>query len=70
MDVEALDIDEGTGCSTSVGDELGDNGHWLGGVNGLAWAIEVEVTHAVRVNITSISIALGGISVSKTAGSS
>lgn len=67
LDVESLDVNESTSTSSGVGDELSNNGERQVGVDGLAWAIEVEVTHSVRVDITSISIALGSISVSNTA---
>ena len=67
MDIESLDVNEDTGGSSSVGDELGNNGEWEVGVDELAWAIEVKVAHSVGVDITSIGIALGSVSVSNTA---
>lgn len=67
---EALDLNKSSAVGTSVGQELGDDRNWLGGVNGEAgsWTVEVQVAHAVSVDITSISIALGGVSVTNTAG--
>jgi hypothetical protein len=65
LDVEALDLREsGTGA-----DELGDNGHWLGGVELRAGAVEVGHTHAVAVEITAVLVAETVIAVaSVTAG--
>ena len=67
MNIETLDVHESTGGSSGVSDELSDNGEWLGGVDGLAWTIEVEIAHAVRVDVASVSIALRSISVANTA---
>lgn len=46
LDVEALDV----GKVAAGADELGDDGHLLGGVQGLAGAVELTVTHAVRLD--------------------
>jgi hypothetical protein len=70
LDIVAFDLDEGAAGSSTICDELCDDGKWLGCVNGFAWAIEVLVARTVWVDIASIGIALGSVSVSNTAGSS
>lgn len=68
LDPESLDVNKGTAWGSGVGDELSDDGDWLVGVNGEAgaWTIELQVTLAVRVDVASISITLGGVSISNT----
>ncbi|KAG6805268.1 hypothetical protein H0H87_004686, partial [Tephrocybe sp. NHM501043] len=51
------------------GDELGDNGEFLGGIDLEARAIEGLVAHTVGVEIATVGIANGGIAVGSTAGS-
>lgn len=63
LDVEALDVGEGAGGSSVVGNELGDDGELGLGVDGLAWAVEVEVALAVRVEVASIRITGSSITV-------
>lgn len=72
LDVEALDLAEGTGLITSVGDELGDNSEDGAGVNGPTITIEFLVTHAVGVEVAPIRVARAGVTlirVSTTAAS-
>lgn len=58
---ESLNLNECSAVGTSVGQELSDDRDWLGRVNGeaRAWTVEVQVTHTVSVDITSIGITLG-----------
>ena len=63
LDVEALDVGESTGGGSVIGDELGDDGELGLGVDGLAWAVEVEAALAVRVEVTSIRVASSSITV-------
>jgi hypothetical protein len=52
LDVEALDLRElGAGA-----DELGDNSHLLGGIEGHAGAVEVLYTHAVALLHVSVML--------------
>lgn len=53
LDVEALDLAE----LRAGADELGDDCHLLGGVEGGAGAIEVLNTHAVAVEIATVLVA-------------
>lgn len=63
LDIQAADLGEGTGGSVVGGDELSDNGDLLGGIDGLAGAIEVGVAHTVGVEITTIFVAHTSITV-------
>lgn len=58
LDVEALDLGQGTGGGAVVGDELGDNGKRLGGVEGQAGAVKGLVAHAVRVEVAAALVAV------------
>lgn len=57
LDVESLDIGQGSGICAIVGDELGHHGNWLGGVDGQAGAVEGLVAHAERVEVTAVLVA-------------
>jgi hypothetical protein len=70
LNVEALDFAQGTGGCTILGDELGDDGEWLGGVDCLTSTVEGLVAHSVGVEITSVGITEGGVSCSNSAVSS
>lgn len=59
LDVETLDLGEaGTGA-----DELSDDGHLLGGVEGHAWAVEVTDAHAVAVEVAAVLVANSAVAV-------
>lgn len=58
LDVEALDLGEGTGGGAVVGDELGDDGEGLGGVEGQTGTVEGGVAHAVRVEVAAALVAV------------
>ena len=57
LDVEAADLVESAGVSAVDSDELSDDGELGGSVDGLASSVERLVTHAVRVEITSVLVA-------------
>lgn len=63
LNVVTSDLGEGTGGGTVVSDELCHNGEGLGGVNGLAGAVEVSNTKTVRVEVTSIRVAGTGVTI-------
>lgn len=63
LDVESLNLAQGSGIGASVGDELSHDGEDRVGVDCLAWAVEVLVTLTVGVEVTSIGISDTGISV-------
>jgi len=63
LDVDAADGGEGSGGGTVIGWELGDDGEWLGGVDGHAGAVEGGVTEAVGVEITTVFVANAVVSV-------
>ena len=59
LDVETLDLGEaGAGA-----DELSDNSHLLGGVEGHAWAVEVTDAHAVAVEVAAVLVANSAVAV-------
>lgn len=58
LDVEALDLGQGAGGGAVVGDELGDDGEGLGGVEGQAGAVKGLVAHAVRVEVAAALVAV------------
>lgn len=58
LHVEALDLGQGAGGGAVVGDELGDNGEGLGGVEGHAGAVKGGVAHAVRVEVAAALVAV------------
>lgn len=59
LDVETLDLGEaGAGA-----DELSDDSHLLGGVEGHAWAVEVTDAHAVAVEVAAVLIADSAVAV-------
>lgn len=53
LSIETLDVSE---SSRAVGDELGDNGDLLGGIDGLSRAVEGGVAHTVGVEVTSVVV--------------
>ena len=57
LDVDTADFAERAARGVVAGQELSDNGHLLGAVDGLSFAPEGLVTHAVRVEIASILVA-------------
>lgn len=57
LDVETLDLGEGASVCAVVGDELGDDGEDLGGIDSLAGTVEAGVAQAVRVEIASVGVA-------------
>jgi len=63
LDVESLDFAQGSGISTSVGDELGDDREHGVGVHCLSWTVELFVSLTVGVEITSIRIGNTDVSV-------
>jgi len=63
LNIETLDIMEGT----TLFDELGDDSEDLVGVDGLAGAEEGGVAHSVGVEVASVGIAAAGISVGRGA---
>jgi hypothetical protein len=62
LNIEASDFGQGAGRSAIIGDELGDDRELGAGVDSQSLSIECGITHAVRVEIASISITKGGIS--------
>jgi hypothetical protein len=68
LDIETADFRESTAGGSSGGQELGDNGEWLGGIDtGESWAVEVLDTIAVRVEVASALVANTSRAVSITA---
>lgn len=63
LDVEPLDLGEGTSVSAVGGEELSDNGEGLGGVDGLVGAVEGSVAHTVGVEVASIGVTEASVSV-------
>lgn len=57
LDVVTSNLRKGAGGGTVISDELSHNGEGLGGVDGLAGAVEVSVTETVRVEVTSVRVA-------------
>jgi hypothetical protein len=57
LDVEAADLDEVSGGGVVVGDELGDHGHLLVGVDSLAGSVEAPVTLAEGVEVATVGVA-------------
>jgi len=57
LDIEPFDLAQGSGGSSIVRDELCDDSKLGAGIDGLAFPIKAGCTHAVRVEIASISIA-------------
>lgn len=64
LDVKSLDFAQGPSVSASVGDELSYNSENRVGVDNLAWAVELLVALAVRVEIASVGISNTSVSVS------
>lgn len=66
LDVLAADLNEGTRGGSVVSDELSDDGHLGVGVELLvgAWSVESGVTHSVGVEVTSVLVANGLVTVS------
>lgn len=63
LDIESSDVNESTAVSSVVSDELSDNGHLPGSINGLSWTIEFPVTHTEGVEIATVLVAVGLVSV-------
>jgi len=63
LDVDTADFLESSSVGSVGGQELGDDGHLLGGIEDETGAIERGVTHAVRVEVASILVANTTISV-------
>ncbi len=63
LDVDAADFLESTSVGSVGGQELGDDGHLLGGIDDETGSVERGVTHAVRVEVASILVANSTISV-------
>ena len=59
LNVDAADLAEGAGSSSVVGEELGDDGELLGGVDGHASTVEGGVAHAEGVEVAAIGVADG-----------
>lgn len=57
LDINTADLCERTSRSVVVGDELGDNGELLGGIDCLSSTEEGLVTHAPGVEITTVLVA-------------
>lgn len=70
LHVEALDLGQGAGGGAVVGDELGDDGEGLGGVEGHASAVKGGVAHAVRVEVAAalVTVALAALVAVATGG--
>lgn len=58
LDIEALDLHGIAGA-----DELSDDSELLGGIDGLALAVEVLNSHAVAVEVTAIRVADASIAI-------
>lgn len=58
LDVDAVDLDEIAGRQAVVGDELGDHGERLGGVDGLSRAVEALRALCVRIVTAAVAVAL------------
>jgi len=61
LNVDAADLGEGTAGGTGVGDELSDDGEFLGGVDSQSCTVEGLVTLAEGVEIATIGIADTGV---------
>jgi len=57
LNEDSSDFAKVSGVGSIGSDELGNNGHWLGGINSLVWTIEIFDTSSVRVEIATIFIA-------------
>jgi len=57
LNEDSSDFTKVSGIGTVSSDELGNNLKWLGGINSLAWTIEVFDTSSVWVKIATIFIA-------------
>ena len=57
LDVETTDLGEVTGAGPVRGNELGDDGEFLAGVDGLAFTEEGLVTHTEGVEVASVFVA-------------
>jgi hypothetical protein len=58
LDIETTDLFERARGSVVGGDELGDHGHLLGGVESEALAVKGLVAHAVRVEVAAGLVAV------------
>lgn len=69
LNIEATNFGESTGGRVVVGDKLGDNCEFLGGIDGVAGACAIEVldTLTIRIEITAIGIADRAVAVSNGA---
>lgn len=67
LNVETTDLGETAAGGVVAGDELGDNGELLGGVDGHTGTVEGLITHAERVEIATVGITNGGIAILGTA---
>lgn len=56
LDVDAADLAEGTGGRVVVGDELGDNGEGLRGIDSVASAEERLVAETVSVEVAAVLV--------------
>ncbi len=63
LKVQALDLNERAGRSSAVGDELSDDGELLAGIDSASGAVETSVAHAVGVEVATVGVADGGVSV-------
>ncbi len=57
LDVESADLGPSSGSCIAIGNELGNDSELRAGIDGQALSVEVGRTHAVRVEIASISVA-------------
>jgi hypothetical protein len=66
LDIFATDLNEVTASCVVGGNELGDDCEWLGGVDGLARAVESGVAHPERVEIATVLVAVTLVAVAIT----
>jgi len=68
LHVDAADFSESAAGGTCVGDELGDDGEFLGRVDGQSWSVEGLIALAERVEVTPIGIADAGVAAGGSTG--